>query len=356
MGSESQNKVHGTEVGRTQYERVGSAFFYGVSSLAVIFVNKIILSEYQFPSFIFLAGAQFFSTSIILYTLSQMRKIELPSISRAVLREVAPISIMFFLNVVSGLGSTKSLNLPMFTALRRFSIFMTMAGEYYILGKEPTGAVVLSVAMMVGGAIVAAVNDLTFDPHGYALVLMNDVFTALSGIYLKRAMLSDRFSKLGILFYNSLLSGFFVALIFFVDYVQDWAYLPVSIHQKSMIAQVLAFDMWDSAWFTTLFVLATFLGTILNYATFLCTSINSPLTTTVVGCLKNVLTTYVGMFFMTGYHYTTLNSLGLNISIFGSLYYTYVNIFNGSKGLGEGPEKGSSPLLPTSKQSSGGLP
>jgi len=171
----------------------------------VIFVNKVILTEYNFEYFVFLAGAQFLSTSLILYGLSAIHRIELPSPSWAVVREVAPISVMFFLNVVTGLGSTKALNLPMFTALRRFSILMTMMGEYHILGKEPSSVVVLSVVMMVGGAVVAALNDLTFDATGYTLVLLNDVFTALNGIYLKRATLSGRLSKLGILFYNSLL-------------------------------------------------------------------------------------------------------------------------------------------------------
>ena len=71
----------------------------------------------------------------------------------------------------------------------------------------------------------------------------------------------------------------------------------------SKLQEVMAFPRWTDTNFCCLFVGATFMGTILNYSTFLCTSVNSALTTTVVGCLKNVLTTYVGMVFMAGYEY-----------------------------------------------------
>ena len=75
------------------------------------------MTEYSFPFFDFLAAIQFLSTTFVLSILILLKKIEVPYLNFTIRMEILPVSLMFLGNVICGLGSTKSLNLPMFTAL-----------------------------------------------------------------------------------------------------------------------------------------------------------------------------------------------------------------------------------------------
>lgn len=89
------------------------------------------------------------------------------------------------------------------------------------------------------------------------------------------------------------------------------------------VAAVRDFDQWSNPSFLASFCLAASMGSLLQYAVFICTYHNSALTTTVIGCLKNVLTTYMGMLFLSDYIFTFKNFIGVNISILGSILYIY---------------------------------
>jgi solute carrier family 35 protein len=486
------NKEHGDVF--FQREKLFSAIFYGISSILVIFTNKWLMTTFNFPYFKFVAAVQFITTSIILLILAVCKKVDIPWLTPQIFREIMPVSLMFLGNVLCGLGSTKSLNIPMFTALRRFSILMTMLGEWWFLNQVPATSVVVSVGLMVGGAGVAALYDLAYDATGYTMVFFNNVFTAMNGVWMRKAAMSGKCSKMGVLFYNSLFSGIMMLLYFVAEhrYYADMQAFPIQtsgimslgslitnplsssaaensaqppnrhllsgpsmahpqgdsymsdlyhsvesrltrqlragehdfdavvsipppneqeggtavlrqrdiphsvteaemaatkarlsalnnqinqeIHRYTLlkqesavsdkklrgsgpalkaeaaldggaeaaavskdaegddgvyvstITQVTTFNGWGDWKFVAMLLVTCCMGSVLNYAIFLCTTKNSALTTAVVGTLKNVVTSYIGMVVFTDYAFTWVNFIGINISIVGSIYYTMITM------------------------------
>lgn len=289
--------------------KVGTALFYGLSSFMIMVVNKRVLTVYQFPSFQVLGLGQMVATVIILALAKGLKIITFPDLSGDTFRKIWPLPLMYLGNMVFGLGGTQELSLPMMTVLRRFSILMTMAGEFYVLKVRPSTTIQLSVYTMIFGSLVAALNDLAFNLRGYTYVLLNDGFTAGNGVLMKKKLESKDLGKYGLMYYNSL-----------------FMLVPATIFafQTGDFERTLAFEGWRDSWFCFQFFLSCIFGFILIFSTILCTAYNSALTTTIVGCLKNILITYLGMFIGGDYQYSFINFLGLNISVLGSLIYTKV--------------------------------
>lgn len=364
-------------------QKVAAATFYGISSILVIFTNKAVMTNYKFKYFDVLATVQFLVTSSILLVLVLFKKVEIPMLTFPIFREIMPVTIMFLGNVLCGLGSTKSLSIPMFTALRRFSILLTMVGEWILLKNRPSNDIVISVGLMVGGTLIASLYDLSFDMEGYILVFFNNIFTALNGVYMKKAAVSGKCSKMAVLFYNSLFSAIIMVCYFLFEHmtfnnpveetneshlsivnpnegntqfrgtnaaiavaasltvtnavassVGEGVSTTIVTAASSIFTQVYNFPSWQDPLFVITFILAVTMGSVLNYSIFLCTTINSPLTTAVVGATKNIATTYIGMIAFNDYAFTWINFTGINISILGSLYYTYMILFKGAVGFG----------------------
>ena len=78
----------------------------------------------------------------------------------------------------------------MFTALRRFSIWMTMIAEQMFLGIKQPLISQASVYLMLIGALIASGDDLTFNLFGYVFLTANNIFTAAQGIVMKQKLVN----------------------------------------------------------------------------------------------------------------------------------------------------------------------
>ncbi|XP_069950417.1 nucleotide sugar transporter SLC35D2 [Cherax quadricarinatus] len=290
-------------------KRLLSALMYGVCSFLIVVVNKTVLTSYKFPSFQFVALGQMFATIIVLFIAKHIKVVDYPDFSLDIINKIWPLPLIFVGNLIFGLGGTKRLSLPMFTVLRRFSILFTMIGEKILLGVNPPLTIQMTVYTMILGSIIAALNDLSFDAVGYFFVLTNDIFTAGNGVYVKKKLESKELGKYGLLYYNSFFMLPFAAVFCWFNGDLDKA---------------LAYDRWNDAMFIIQFIMSCIMGFILMYSVMICTQFNSALTTTIIGCLKNIFITYLGMIIGGDYVFSLYNFMGLNISIIGSIVYSWV--------------------------------
>lgn len=293
----------------TQLMKIGSALFYGFSSFMITVVNKTVLTTYKFPSFLVLSLGQLVASVIVLAMGKQLMLLSFPDFNSDIPKKIFPLPLIFLGNMMFGLGGTQALSLPMFAALRRFSILMTMVLEMKILQTRPSFAVQVSVYSMIGGALLAASDDLSFNLHGYVYVMLTNTLTAANGVYVKKKLDTVDLGRYGLMFYNSL-------------FMLIPAFLGTWIAGDLQIAY--EFKDWNDHFFAVQFTLSCIMGFVLTYSTILCTHYNSALTTTIVGCLKNISITYIGMFIGGDYVFSWLNCIGINISVIGSLLYTYV--------------------------------
>lgn len=333
MAKDEENNNTNDE-GSAQFMKIASAVFYGLSSFLITVINKRVLSSpYKFPSFLVLSLGQLIASIVVLYSGKKLKIVSVPPYSNELVKKIFPLPLIYLGNMIFGLGGTQALSLPMFAALRRFSVLMTMFLEFYVLKVRPTTAVQLSVYSMIGGALLAASDDLSFNLEGYTFIMITNMLTASNGVFVKKKLSGSDLGTYGLMFYNSVVM--LLPAIFVTWVVGD-------------LQNAFDYDQWSNPLFVFQFILSCIMGFVLNYSTVLCTQHNSALTTTIVGCLKNVSITYIGMFIGGDYIFSWLNCIGINISVFGSLVYTYVT-FRKKNRQHHGPDR--EKLLPTKVES-----
>jgi len=89
-------------------------------------------------------------------------------------------------------------------------------------------------------------------------------------------------------------------------------------------------QLMDTNFLLTLAVSMVF-GLIVSHAMFLCTKLNDPVTTSVVGAFKNCLMTFIGAMIFPDYVFEWSNVAGLTVSMVGAIWYGFLGALGRDK-------------------------
>jgi len=286
-----------------------AAVFYLLVSISITFFNKALLTGYNFHYPALLLVLQHSLTIVTLECGKFFHVINYPKFDVVKCKEFLPIALLYSLNVGVALSALSALNIPMYGVLKRLSTLFVLVGESLFLHKQSSQRLKQSVLLIVMGAFIAGASDITFDLVAYFLALSSTLLQAAYLLYVAKSGAEKGTNTFGLLFYNSLLALPFVLFVFLAS---------------SELSDVKNFDTFWNVEFQICLVVNLILGSMLNFSMFLCTTVNSALTTTIIGNLKNVLAVFLGLLFLNPPPTNFVNFMGLTINAGGGIWYSII--------------------------------
>jgi len=286
-----------------------SALFYGVVSGSMSFMNKVILTSYKFnyPDVVMLA--QIVTTSIILEIARKCGWCSIPKWTFDRGREFMIPSCCFALHTTMALYALEDLSIPIYNVLRRMLPLATLLMSYFVLHKVPSKGLAMSVGLIVAGSLFAGLSDIAVHLVGYINALSSVAAQATYLTYVERTGIEKSSSAIGILHLNS------------INCIPLMATFAIC---NGHLYSAFQFKGFGEGLPMISFIVNILLGCVLNYSLFLCATMNSALTTSLVGVIKGVVTTIIGFFTFGGVVLTVPTIGGVILNSFGGILYTYV--------------------------------
>ncbi|KAF9662874.1 hypothetical protein SADUNF_Sadunf18G0099800 [Salix dunnii] len=297
-----------------------AAISYMASAVLLVMFNKAALSSYSFPYANVITLFQ-----IISFTTSEQQNVSnnpARLVSFKTLLHSLPLALSYLLYMLITMESVRAINVPMYTTLRRTTVAFTMIVEYVLTGEKHSLRVVgsiaskmdldfISVGIIILGAFVAGARDLSFDAYGYAVVFVANICTAVYLASIARIGKSSGLNSFGLMWCNGIICG------------------PILLFWTSIRGDLEAlrnFPFLLSPGFQVVMLLSCIMAFLINYFVFMNTTLNSALTQTICGNLKDLFTIGFGWILFGGLPFDLLNVVGQSLGFFGSCLYAYCKL------------------------------
>jgi GDP-mannose transporter len=240
--------------------------------------------------------------------------VEYPDFDWSIARAWLPLNILFIGMLATGFLSLVYNNVPMVTVFKNLTNVVTITGDVLLFKVNVSWLTLLSVGIMVLGAVLAGANDLEFSWIGYICMGCNCIFTAGYVLYMRFAATNINLPKFGMVYYNNLLSVMLLAPLIVI-----MGEIPQLFNERIMTPSFIFNN-----------ILAGFLGFYLNFASLWCVGATSATTYAIVGSLNKVPITILG-FVMFNTVMTQEGIIFISLATIGGFMYAYAKFNEQSK-------------------------
>eukprot|EP01061_Rhynchopus_euleeides_P018839 TRINITY_DN31069_c0_g1_i1.p1 TRINITY_DN31069_c0_g1~~TRINITY_DN31069_c0_g1_i1.p1 ORF type:complete len:411 (+),score=134.75 TRINITY_DN31069_c0_g1_i1:161-1234(+) len=287
-------------------QKLGAAAFYFVMAVAMSFINKAVLGVFRHNNT--LLALQMLVTLFVIQVGNLLGVIRVRPMTWQQLKVMVPLAFFYNANVAFALAGLKRLNIPMYNTLKR----LTPCVIWLMNGLTGRGwarqDVTMSLFVIAAGTIIAGIGDFNLDLWAYGYAFTSCLLQA-TYLLLAESGGEKGFSSLELLQYNAALSlPVLVVLVYFTEWEESGVALASQASDMTFVGLVLFGSM---------------AGSVLNYSLFLCATLNTALTTTVVGVMKAVASTALGFVLLERVAITPVNFTGISVNTFGGCLYTY---------------------------------
>ena len=294
-----------------------SCLFYSFCSITMVLGNKLLMTgEIGTVG----KGAPFsllmFQSAIVAVILLVGRALGLFSFEPfdcAVAVRWLPLNVLFILMLMTGLMALGWVAVPMVTVFKNLTNILTVAGDRYFFGQPVSTGIVMSLVLMLCGASLAAVHDLTFNARGYLWMAANCVSTSAYVLSLRWRTTDEslKLSKTGMVFYNNLLA------------VCTGAPFAILRGEVGFLLQPAQTTLITGAAFLSPACFIACVGACLNFATYWCVGTTSATTYATVGALNKVPLIILGVVLFDT-PLTSKQMIFVAFSTAGGFVYSYV--------------------------------
>ncbi|KAK6236173.1 hypothetical protein SCA6_011510 [Theobroma cacao] len=342
-----------------------AALGYMVSAVLLILFNKAVLSSYSFPYANVITLFQMLCSCAFLYAMKRWKIISFTEgepqsitgnpvtlVPLNTLFHTLPLAVSYLLYMLITMESVRGINVPMYTTLRRTTVAFTMIMEYLLTGRKHSSYVVgrikfrqlgiahhngckvatldllvhnidltsanlsyskdfISVGIIILGAFVAGARDLSFDAYSYSIVFIANICTAVYLASIARIGKSSGLNSFGLMWCNGIICA--PILLFWTSFSGD-------------LEAMMSFPYLYSKGFQVVMFLSCIMAFLINYFVFLNTTLNSALTQTICGNLKDLFTIGLGWLLFGGLPFDLMNVVGQSLGFLGSGLYAYCKI------------------------------